>query len=95
MIRVYLRYSCYLHRICCIDSDDVEAALKEIDEEEKGILQDSMDQNSKDSKDSASSSEPIKLNQTITKETKEFSSSEDSGNEKENTGTEYDISFFE
>ena len=65
-----------------IDSDgDVEAALKEIDEEEKGILADQIDGNSKDSR---SSSENQLLSKPI-KEPKEFSSSSDSGREDEQT----------
>lgn len=66
------------------DSDgDVEAALKEIDEEEKGILADQIDGNSKDSR---SSSENQLLSKPI-KEPKEFSSSSDSGREDEQTKT--------
>ena len=68
--------------ISILDSDgDVEAALKEIDEEEKGILADQIDGNSKDSR---SSSENQLLSKPI-KEPKEFSSSSDSGREDEQT----------
>lgn len=68
------------------DSDgDVEAALKEIDEEEKGILADQIDDGN--SKDSRSSSENQLLSKSI-KEPKEFSSSSDSGREDEPTKPE-------